>query len=845
MISLNAKANELRRKVREVENTPNIKEKRALPSNCWFLDENMVLAHKRKLGDGRYPYASAGLTLWAYSSGNISVQESLFNIFLDSREGKEPYIGFFVGKREADGAFLPISLLGPGRQPMEKGVNRYTVFTPEAAYYFMETKEFFAVVRVFVDEQKRICFSTYFENISGQEQESYLCAYFNPFLRHAEGEGFEDKWYKSCIATKQGFDFKVTEYISRESCLTHYASLLVGGFDNTQTTTSRFEFTGGMNESLNCSTSLQEGKFETCKAYTEFTDMAIAGCMKPICLQAGESVREDYVLVVSDNKDIIKEKLQVSTSLATLLDAEIENAERATTNSEANQLNIRFSGLTEALSDKDEVFNYFLRNVIRQTEFCARAKNYAGPFIGIRDIFQQVEAAIAWIPQYCRGKIVEALNFIGDNGRAPRQYSYPANSWTAPKMDLRAFIDQGVWIISTVYTYLCYTDDYSILNEICGYYHFEGKEVKLCNKRDSVLQHLLAITDYLVSNLDADTGCLKALYGDWNDALDGLGKTKKEDLEFGNGVSVMASLQLYRNLAEMSNILYKIGGYSRKADEYAKIRKDLERNLIKYAIVSNKAGERKILHGWGEDRSWFVGSYCDNDGCNRDGLTASAYWILSGLYKADDSIISDILHSYERLDSKYGLKTFEPYFSSENDKVGRINRLPKGTAENGATYIHATLFGIWSLFEIGEAKRAWEQIYKILPITHEFISTTPFVMPNSYVYNTERGFDGESMSDWFTGSGCVLLKVLFGGVFGVQPTLDGVRIKMNSYMPAANAEINLRVKGCKISLRYRKENNSERKYIVNNKQVAQDCNGGIFLSAEELRYGDITIEIID
>jgi len=120
VISLKAKAIELRRQVRELENTHDIKEKRALPSNCWFLDENMILAHKRKLGDGRYPYANDGLTLWAYSSGNISVQESLFNIFLDSREGKEPYIGFFVGKKEADSTFSSLSLLDLVDNPWKK-----------------------------------------------------------------------------------------------------------------------------------------------------------------------------------------------------------------------------------------------------------------------------------------------------------------------------------------------------------------------------------------------------------------------------------------------------------------------------------------------------------------------------------------------------------------------------------------------------------------------------------------------------------------------------------------------------------------------------------------------------
>ena len=844
MLSLQEKVKKIRAKVLELEKNVKKNEKK-LPGDCWFLDENSVLAYKRKAGDGRYPYAHDGLTLWAYSSGNISVQESLFNIFLDAREGKEPYLCFFAGEKKEDGTFFPLSLLGIARQPVEKGIKRYTVFTPEAAYYFTETSILFAVVRVFVDTQKRICFSSYIENVSDKAQETYLSAYFNPFMRHAEAEDFETKWYKSCVRTEYGFKFKVTEYLSRESCLTHYAELKMSDADGTKTTTSRFEFTGGMNESLNCSHPLQTGDFEKEKEYTEFTDMAVAGSIRALNLKSGEGYREDYVFTFFDDKGYEEKTVNAGMGIAFALDKAIQAAEAKTELAELNELGIRFSGLTGALAGKDEIFNNFIRSVMRQVEFCARAKNYAGPFIGIRDIFQQVEAAIAWIPEYCRSKIVEALNFIGDNGRAPRQYSYPANDLTPPKMDLRAFIDQGVWIVSTVYTYLCYTDDYSILDEICSYYKFVGNTVQLCDKKDSVLEHLILITDYLISNLDADTGCLKALYGDWNDALDGLGKTEKEGLEFGNGVSVMASLQLYRNLEEMAGILHKTGKYKEKAEEYLHIRKKLENGLVKNAIVQNANGERKILHGWGDDRSWFVGSYCDSDGYSRDGLTASAYWILSGLYKTYGGVVPDILKAYERLDSKYGLKTFEPYFPPENDKVGRINRLPKGAAENGATYIHATLFGIWSLFEIGEAKRAWEQIYKILPITHEFISTTPFVMPNSYVLNAEKGFDGESMNDWFTGSGCVLLKVLIGCIFGVKPMLNGVKIQMNSYLPAAKARINLKVKGCNISLRYSNDGVGTRKYFVNGKPIESGQEQGIFLAAEDLVKGKLVVEIVD
>lgn len=815
------------------------KESKKLPSDCYFLDEHTILAYKRKLGDARYPYAFDGRTLWAYSSGNISIEESLYNIFLDAREGKESYLCFFAGHKTGDNCFFPVSLLGVARQPIENRIKRYTVFMPEAVYYFTETPEFVTCVRAFVDTDKRICFSTYIENISASTIETYLSAYLNPFMRHTNAEDFETKWYKSCACTEYGYKFKITEYINRENCLTHYAAVRLTGSKKAQKTTSRFEFTGGTNESLNCSEVLQSGKLTTEKPYTEFTDMAVAATITPFSLKAGESYREDYIMAVSDNE-------QQAITLANLnhdLDKYIMKRKEEVELSAAKKLRIHFTGLNGILENHDETFNHFIYNVVRQVEFCSRAKNYAGPFIGIRDIFQQIEAAIAWIPEYCRSKIIEALNFIGENGRAPRQYSYPANETTAPKMDLRAFIDQGVWIISTVYTYLSYTSDFSILNEECGYYKFEGDNVLLCDKRDSVLEHLVTITDYLLSNLDENTGCLKALYGDWNDALDGLGKTQKEGQEFGNGVSVMASLQLYKNLEEMVNILHKTDKYSEKQKEYTVQKERLKNGLIQNAIVSN-GQERKILHGWGDDKSFFVGSYCDNDGENRDGLTANAYWILSGLYKEYDEILPDILKAYARLDSKYGLKTFEPYFSSSNDKVGRINRLPKGTAENGATYIHATLFAIWSLFEIGESEKAWEQIYKILPVTHEFISTTPFVMPNSYIHNTERGFDGESMSDWFTGSGCVLIKALIGGAFGVQPSLDGIRINTATFMPCETAEITLKVKGVALKLHYHNANNRCRTYLVNGIEYTAVENG-IYLSNEMLQTEELNIEIID
>ena len=825
------------------------KEKRRMPSNCFFLDGGEILCYPREIGDGRYPYQKDGLTLWAYSSGNMEVGESLFNVFLNSTEGKEPYIAFFVGERYGDGYF-PISVTGVAPQPFEKGVKRFTVYTPEAVYYFAKTDALLSVVRAFVDENKRVCFTLYAENLSNESVDTYLSAYFNPLLRHQDMDDFEDKWYKACTKTDYGYLFRVTEHINRDNCMIHYAALRADGGENVSSTTSRYDVTGATAGCLNCSKALLTGKFAKEKAHTEFTDIAVAAEINRTTLGVGESRAVQYVFAAADDKADAEARVLAEKDLAAALDESVCAAEKANEQDAIKALGIAFEGLEGQLKDKEIPFNQFIYNVMRQVDFCAKAKNYAGPYIGVRDVTQQLEAAIAWDSTYARKKLIEILSFTGDEGRAPRQYSYAASEKVPPKMDLRAYIDQGVWLIDAAYTYLSYTGDYSILDEVCGYYNFDGfsqkdrtgQTVKFSARRDSVLQHLLAITDYLISNLDEKTGCLHALYGDWNDALDGLGKTDK-DADFGTGVSVMATEQLFRNLTAMIDILKRKGGYEEKIVYYQAQRERVKNGLIEYAIVSS-GNERKILHGWGDDRSWFVGSYQDNDGHSRDSVTVNAYWILSGMHKEYPEIVPEILNAYARMEGKYGIKTFLPAFAPTNDKVGRITHLPEGTAENGATYNHSTNFAIWSLFEIGEDKLAWETLYKLLPVTHSFITTTPFVMPNSFIYNEERGFDGESMNDWFSGSGCVLIKFLIGAIFGVRPNLDGVEIRPSYQMPCKAASMSANIKGATLHIQYQNAGLGARKCVVNGKEYAVGQSKGVWLDNAELQ-GKITVEIMD
>lgn len=87
-----------------------------------------------------------------------------------------------------------------------------------------------------------------------------------------------------------------------------------------------------------------------------------------------------------------------------------------------------------------KVLNQFIKYVIYQTEYCGLAKNSGTMFLGVRDVMQQIDAALMWNAKACRKKIIEVLSFIDSTGNPPRQYSIPPKGAT-PLMDLRDFIE--------------------------------------------------------------------------------------------------------------------------------------------------------------------------------------------------------------------------------------------------------------------------------------------------------------------------------------------------------------------------------------------------------------------
>ncbi len=877
---LKAELASLRKLVTECEDKIREGTIRRLPGNVAFLSDGRVLCRERSRGDSRYPYGSDGFNFWVNASGAMHGNRGLYFLFLPATsEGQEPPIGFFSGSRVEGGkeyvshSILPTPFLDDGESEV---VDRFTIIGHDATYFFAETSQLRTVVRVFLDqlrpEHAHINFSVSLENLTDGPIETYSSAYLNPFCRHQFVESSEDRWFKKISVDSHSasvleqwnqreaggtvlppFVITTNEDVDRFSSVTNYALLrrVVSMRDNAtgqeiklnvqrmkhstgtpeqldspgdilaQECTSRLNYLGGSpRRSLTSAEFLKTGQIEREVPLTVFNENATIGDLLRLKLPGGAALRADYIFSIPENSDVLD--LEMNRLLGPLdVDGALTRVQEKT--KETGDLSISVTGSQDSSIESD-TFNKFVSYLKKQVAVCAMLKGYMSPspnsLIGFRDVLQAIDGHLFDRPDEARFKILETMSHVLEDGRCPRQYSLPVNG--APgRTDLREFIDQGVWAISTVYNYLAVTGDVSLLDEQVGYHKITSADESVTypsGKKDSVLDHLLRIMDYLGRQRDPETGLVLALYGDWNDALDGLGVSSDATTPFGTGVSVMTSLQLYANCAEIVEILkrYSPAPSDDSIGRYERLRSQLRAGLLKYAVV-RQGEERRILHGWGDKRKYLVCSFKDSDGLARDGLTSNAFWVLSNMLEEDQSLQEDVLAALDRLDSPYGYITFNPGFAPDSPGVGRITKLPRGTAENGAAYIHATTFGIAALFQMGQPQKAWEQIAKILPFAphHKDPSHSPFVMPNSYVNNPQLNLTGQSMNDWQTGCSNVLLKLLIRYAFGFLPAMEGVEISPAGWIPFEGFELKSLVHGRSICMKYERADVTQREFELN------------------------------
>lgn len=818
----------------------------SMPQNTFYLNDKDILCCERENGVSRYPYDADGFVVWASSNGIIEAFEASFTMFRTLTFFEDASVAFIGGIKQPNGQYFPVSLLECNRQLFEPfKVNRYVVYSFRYMYYIADTDDITFAVRLHVSEDKHLHFAYTAINKSDKPQNVYLMSCMDAWMFYRNNGGVYD------IMNRFGKRFDNGNYLLRsygDSLVVSRDSYGIAA-DKEYVTTRKSEVLGPSGRLITNAESLKTGVFKEQFDAANSVEVPVSADCAHYTLTAGDSLRREYDLFYFHSTEeamaCMNHKPDVNKIDAELAQDEINAIEKLET------MKVQFANYNGKLNPN--VLNKFVRNIQKQVSFCALGKTYFGTMIGIRDVMQQLESSLIWQPKETRRQFVNAMNHILEDGRPPRQFSNQESDDYMPEFDLRKFIDQGVWVITTLHTYLSYTDDWSILDEQCGYYIAADDNSRIIAKSkivDSVLDHILKIMDYLCSNIDDETGCLHSLYGDWNDALDGLGKTTDPDREFGTGVSVMASLQLYQNCNEICEILSHVGGYNDKIAQYKEYGETLKNGLTKYAIDVNQKGERQILHGWGDKISYKIGSWCDPDGKARVSSTATSFWANSGMIKNDPSMKDVLIESFRKLDSKYGIMTFDTAFPYDMQKyVGRVARITAGTYENAGTYVHATMFAAAALFLIGESKKAWQQLEVGAVISHDDCTKSPFAMPNSYFKNDEWCIDGESFADWYTGSGTVFIKDLVKFGFGICPAIDGLTVQTAGYMPTTDASIDVIVKGHPITVKYQNKDTGNRKFMVNGVEMTGEFDSimnipKLFIPTADIADGMI-IEVVD
>ncbi|MDR0832309.1 MAG: hypothetical protein LBM99_05380, partial [Bacillales bacterium] len=428
--------------LKEINNLLNSKEKKEkqLPANAYFIDEQTILISNPLQSNARHPYQVNGLTLWVYASGYISLNKSTFYYILPANDGNEPFVSFTAGIKK-NNAFTPLSLL----PNLQINTNKhFTIFTNNETLFFTIYQDVAFMVSLRLSQDSSFLISLVALNLTSNKKTIYLSSYINPLFKHETAESIETKWFKKGLYHNNTFSFFSHEDISRGQRLYNYGLIKRKHFDKVEVvynTTSKHDYKG-INTQLHHSYSLKEGKFKENRELTIFDDTAILGDYNHYILN--ESIVLGYRIQYYNNEKDYQLALKTDN-----IPLEVNN--------KLNDFDIHFNDIE---NKSPYIFNSFIKQVINQVDYSAYSTNSGTIFLGVRDVCQMLETSLLWNKKETRKKILEVFSFIDPSGQVPRQYSLPFDDLNA-KMDLREFIDQGLWLINLIYEYLAYSNDYS------------------------------------------------------------------------------------------------------------------------------------------------------------------------------------------------------------------------------------------------------------------------------------------------------------------------------------------------------------------------------------------------
>ena len=317
--------------------------------------------------------------------------------------------------------------------------------------------------------------------------------------------------------------------------------------------------------------------------------------------------------------------------------------------------------------------------------------------------------------------------------------------------------DNTVWPIFTVA---------NLVNET-GNLAFFDERIPFRDGGDaSVYDHILLGLRYIWDRR-GPTGLPTLFHADWNDGLAVFMDEHAESVMLG--MQMVYAAKMLRDYAARLEKTADVEWCDRMAAEFERIlNSDVawDGGWYRRLLLSNgmKIGSRTRPQGqiYLEPQVWAVMSGVgDRDGRGRQAMDAV----------------------YERLNTPRGLMLLAPAYTGIPNPEDPLTSNVPGTGENGGIFCHANTWAIIAECLLGRPARAFEYYRRMLPsvaaeeLGHDHWGREPYAF-NSSITGPARGKDfGRAGISWLTGTASWMYIAATQYLFGIQPTLDGLRIR--------------------------------------------------------------------
>ncbi len=534
----------------------------------------------------------------------------------------------------------------------------------------------------------------------------------------------------------------------------------VTGFD---TVKSSFIGTYGTEQTP---TSLKKDKLSNNEAYCEKACFAVENT---VVLQPGESKTLYFATGVAMSEEELTEINNKYFSDTNKICDEFDKMK-------ASKLN-DISGVTINTPDSD--LNYLFNWTKHQTNLGSRWARVRHN--GYRDITSDSECLASFNPILAKERIKRILSYQYSNGYAPRTF-------LDGTIRDNNFSDNTVWLTFAVYSLIMELGDLSILDETVPYND---------GTNGTIYQHIKASVDFLWGFRGLH-GLVKLWGGDWNDCLNQAG------LE-GKGVSVWLSIAWYRANKMFAELAELVGN-----------KEDVE------TCIKRGNEMKQLIDQYGWDGEYYRVAYTDDDiaigskECDKCQVSVlpQIWAVLSGVsFDNKDRIAMD--KCYELLDTDLGMLISSPAYDEYLPFIGTVTQKPPGVHENGGVYLHTMAWKLAADSMLKRNDRVESSLKKMLPHNKEYAEKfcEPYIMCNSYFPHFTGRRQAKAGQSWRTASGQWLTKSIINYIFGIKPTIDG--LKLDPCIPPSWAKCSIikNFRGAVYNITYQQNGVSEPKGI--------------------------------